>query len=193
MKKAVLCAGLAVVALGGFASGASAEIMGWTKSVQLGYSKMTEDGAPGGSIGGHAGLYAALHSVIHVGAEVGYHSLGSEEIAVPGGTQKTSFSTWRFTGDIMARGVTGTVRPYGVGGLGIYPLRGATEGPLGDASNTETKFGFHLGGGLMFQPPTSPVGFGAEARWHSVMNGTIDSSGNESALDMVTLQAGIFF
>jgi opacity protein-like surface antigen len=193
MKKAVLCAGFAAAAIVGFASGASAQV-GWMKTVQIGYSKMTEDGAPGGSIGGHAGLYAAVHSVIGIGAEAGYHSLGSEEVAVVGGTQKTSASTLRFTGNVIARGVAGAVRPFAVGGLGVYPLRASTEGPLGDASDTESKFGFNLGGGLMFQPPTAPVGFGAEARWHSIMDGVVDSvTGEQSALDMLTIQAGIFF
>lgn len=193
MKKAVLCAGLVAVALTGFAAGASAQTS-WMKTVQLGYAKMSEDGAPSGSIGGHAGLYAGVHSVLGVGGELGYHSLGSEDVAVPGGTQTTSASTWRATGSVIARGTTGTVRPFAVGGLGAYSLRGSTEGPLGDASDSEMKFGFNLGAGLMFKGPSSPVGFGAEARWHSIMSGMVDTTtGDESALDMVTLQAGIFF
>ena len=198
MKKILSFVTLTAVALTLSAPSAQAEILGWTKTVQLGYSTMTEDGAPSGSIGGHAGMFAQLHSVIGIGAEAGYHRLGSTTVDLGGGnTGDATWSTWRFTGNVMARGITGPFRPYAIGGAGIYPVRFAVDSAtLGSNSTTETKFGFNLGAGATFGAPASPVNFGVEARWHSVPSVLDDGSGGSgstSALDMVTIEAGIFF
>ena len=195
MKKLLTFATLAALTLTFSASGAKAEILGWTKTVQLGYSTMTEEGAPSGSFGGHAGLYAQMHQVIGVGVEAGYHKLGSQTVDLGGGeTADASWSAMRFTGNVMARGVTGPFRPYAVGGLGVYPIRLSVDSTtLGSASETETKFGFNLGAGATFGAPTSPVSFGVEGRWHSIPSVLDDGTGSTSALDMVTIEAGIFF
>ena len=84
----------------------------------------------------------------------------------------------------------GKMRPYGMGGLGMYSVKGEVDG----TGETESKFGFNLGGGLQFMPnPTSSMSFGLEARWHSVFDAWINEDGEDAALDMITLMAGINF
>ena len=60
-----------------------------------------------------------------------------------------------------------TARPYVIGGLGIHRVSVDIEVPgVGDAEDSETKFGFNVGGGFNF----NLAGFDTfiEARFHSV-------------------------
>jgi hypothetical protein len=88
---------------------ASAQL-NWNGSLYLGYGKATNDGAPDGSLGGRANAFAMVHPAIGVGAEVGYYNLGT--ISEMGA--EMSMKTWAVTGNVMARGMTGSVRPFGV-------------------------------------------------------------------------------
>ena len=61
-----------------------------------------------------------------------------------------------------------TARPYIIGGLGVHHVSVDLEVPgVGDAEDSETKFGFNVGGGFNF----NLAGFDTfiEARWHSVL------------------------
>lgn len=61
-----------------------------------------------------------------------------------------------------------TARPYIIGGVGVHRVSIDLEIPgFGDASDSETKFGFNVGGGINF----NLAGFDTfiEARFHSVL------------------------
>jgi opacity protein-like surface antigen len=173
--------------------------MTWSGSLYGGYSKMQEDDevapVPGGSFGMRGNMFAMMSPVIGLGAELGYHGLGSETFDDGlGGTGEFSASAIQATAQIRARGVNGKMRPYGMGGLGLYSLKGKTDILGTETSDTEGKFGFNLGAGLQFMPnPTNTMSFGLEARWHSVFDGWINEDGEEAALDMITLMAGVNF
>ena len=167
----------------------------WSGSLYGGYSKMQEDDevapVPGGSFGIRGNAFMMMSPAIGLGAELGYHGLGSETFEIlPGTNAEFSASAIQATGQIRARGTTGKMRPYGMGGLGLYSVKGEVDG----TSETESKFGFNLGAGLQFMPnPTSSMSFGLEARWHSVFDAWINEDGEDAALDMITLMAGINF
>jgi opacity protein-like surface antigen len=94
------------------------------------------------------------------------------------------------TANAIARGVTGNVKPFGIVGVGVYPV--TTSGTIDlfgvqtDVSDTSTQLGFNLGGGVNFQPTPGPVGFGFEGRWHSIQT-------EGEALNLVTVTGGINF
>ena len=168
------------------AAAAKADPMTWSGSLYAGYAKMMEDGAPSGSLGFRGNMFAMVDPVIGIGAELGYSWLGNTDLGTLGELKQ---SVYHATANIRARGVTGAMRPYAIGGLGMYGLHAS----LGSASDTETKFGFNLGGGIQHRFTDSSTSLGVEARWHMVPNGVIDSGGNESALDMLTVTAGVDF
>jgi opacity protein-like surface antigen len=162
----------------------------WAGSLYLGYAKATNDGMPDGSIGGRANAFLMVHPVVGVGAELGYYNLGSLSASGGGVGADASFHTWQVTANAMARGVTGNVRPFAIGGLGLYPVGTSTTidimGFTEEVSASSTEFGFNLGGGVNFQPSPGPVSFGFEGRWHSIL-----SSGE--SLNLLTLTGGINF
>jgi opacity protein-like surface antigen len=145
-----------------------------TGSVYAGYARSLEDGAPDGSIGLRGNAFYMVHPAIGVGAEFGYHMLGKIE--------PVSFKAIQATGQVMARSVIGNVRPYGVGGAGLYDLRASAGGE----SRSDSNFGFNLGGGVQFKPSPGPVSFGVEARWHDIL--TSDKSTN-----LLTVMGGVNF
>jgi opacity protein-like surface antigen len=169
--------------------------MTWSGSLYAGYAKMQEDEdvapVPGGSIGVRGNMFAMVSPAIGLGAELGWHNFGTEEFDDGlGGTSEFKASAIQATGQMRARAVTGTMRPYGTAGLGLYSLKGEVDGE----SETEGKFGFNLGAGVQFMPnPTSTMSFGLEARWHMIMDGWINEDLEESALDVITVMAGVNF
>lgn len=78
-----------------------------------------------------------------------------------------------------------TARPYIIGGLGLHRVNIDLEIPgFGDASDSETKFGFNVGGGVNF----NLAGFDTfiEARFHSVLT-------SESSTNFIPLSFGFKF
>jgi opacity protein-like surface antigen len=59
-----------------------------------------------------------------------------------------------------------TARPYAIAGLGLYYVKASAEFGDVDVSNSETKFGINLGGGVTFN--LSGFETFVEARYHSV-------------------------
>ena len=191
MKTLKLMAGVSLLVLAMGAAPAAAQTkMTWAGSLYAGYAKATEDGAPDGSIGFRGNIMAMVHPVIGIGPEVGYHMLGKTENVTDGtNTGDLKFNTFQATAQVMARGQRGTVHPFATGGLGMYGLKtkfSATDGSGIEASDTQTKFGFKLGGGIQYKPGTSSIGFGAEGRWHSIQT-------EGSSTDMITVMAGVNF
>ena len=168
------------------ASAVKADPTTWSGSLYAGYAKMMETGAPNGSLGFRGNGFAMVDPVIGIGAEVGYSWLGTTNLGTLGDLKQ---SVYHATANIRARGVTGSMRPYGIGGLGLYGLHASDN----SGSATTSKFGFNLGGGVQHRFPDSSTSLGIEARWHMVPKGVIDSGGKESALDMLTVTAGVDF
>jgi opacity protein-like surface antigen len=195
MKRTKTVGLLALLGIALMCMPAAADPMTWSGSLYGGYAKMQEDEAPGGSFGIRGNMFATMSPVIGLGAELGYHGFGTETYDIGGGeTLDLSASTIQATAQMRARGVNGTVRPYGMFGLGMYSLKVTAETGGVEASESEGKFGFNLGAGLQFMPnPTKTMSFGVEARWHSIMDGWINEDGEESALDAITLMAGVNF
>src|SRR5687768_7361075 len=118
MKSILKLSLIAMAALALFAAPSAAQ---GTMSTSLygGYANMTGEGSPDGSFGVRGNLLWEVSPVIGVGPELGYYSLGSIDITTPT-PDEMSFSAIQGTGQIRVRGVTGTMRPYGMGGLGMY-------------------------------------------------------------------------
>ncbi|HEV8480713.1 MAG TPA: outer membrane beta-barrel protein [Candidatus Eisenbacteria bacterium] len=161
---------------------------------QAGYGKMVEDGAPNGDLAFHGNAFMMANPVIGVGAEGGYAWLGSTATNTAFGDIKTN--VWHVTGNVRVRGVTGSIRPYGIGGLGVYGLHESDN----TGSGSDTKFGFNIGGGLTHKFPDSSTGLSLEARWHMVSsvpnsfsNPASTTPFENSTLNMVTITAGVDF
>ena len=177
---------VAVTVMGGlFATAAQAGPP--SMSFYAGYGKMMEDGAPNGNLAFHANAFMMANPVIGVGAEGGYAWLGSQTFAQPIGELKQN--VWHFTGNVRVRGVQGSLRPYGIGGLGLYGLHVSDDA----GSANDSKFGFNIGAGISHKFPDSSTGLGLEARWHMVPNGAVNGLGEESTLDIMTITAGVDF
>jgi opacity protein-like surface antigen len=71
-------------------------------------------------------------------------------------------------------------------------VRASLKTDIGDESESESKFGVNLGGGIQFKPSASSVSFGLEARWHTIFDGWATTDGT-AGLDVMTLMAGIHF
>jgi hypothetical protein len=175
------------VATGFFATAAQAGPPSY--SFYAGYGKMMESGAPSGNFAFHANAFAMMDPVIGIGGEGGYAWLGSSPTGDPIAGDLNQ-NVYHFTANVRARGVQGSLRPYGIGGLGLYGLHASDN--LG--SSTTTKFGFNIGAGLSHKFPDSSTGLGLEARWHLVPDGARDTStGQTSTLDVLTITAGVDF
>jgi opacity protein-like surface antigen len=76
--------------------------------------------------------------------------------------------------------------PYLIGGLGMYNMKAT----VGDASGSDTKFGFN--GGLGVDVGVGPAKFYAEGRLHAIMKGSVDSQSlEETTAYMVPLTVGL--
>lgn len=203
MRKVLAVAALAAAVLA-TASPAAAQgsPVTWAGSIYGGYAAITEDGAPGGSVGFRGNAFAMFTPVLGAGVEIGYHMFGSDKYQedLGGDTYRLDlgFSAFQATAQVQARAMMGTVRPFATGGLGVYAVRASLDATLlgpggedlgsGSSSDTETKFGFNLGGGIQFKPGPGPVSFGIEGRWHQVFDYPLDS-----AMDVVTVMAGVHY
>lgn len=177
--KLTLC-GLVAAAV--FTAPAFAQTTPPSWSLYAGYSNATGEGTPDGSFAVRGNGFYNLSPVMGVGAELGYHSLGSLEFTDPitSTTMEVSTSAWQFTPEVRARGVSGSVRPYAMAGLGMYNLRASVDG----VSASETEFGFNFGAGAQFGSGSTT--FGIEGRWHSIMT-------EGDATDIVGFMGGINF
>lgn len=198
MRRLVTLLALGTVAMALGVAPAAAQDVIWAGSVYGGYAKMMEsDGeplpVPGGSIGVRGNLFAMIDPVLGVGAELGYHGFGSEDVVIATIPGTLSYSALQATAQAIARGVRGSVRPYGTLGLGLYSVKVKAEAGGLEDSETDSKFGVNLGGGVQFRPSASMIGFGIEARWHTVFDGWVNEDLEDSALDIMTISAGINF
>jgi hypothetical protein len=175
----VLAAGLAQAAAeGGSRKGE------WDFAGGVGYTKELNSGAPGGSIGAQLeGIYM-VSPEFGVGPMVGYYVLGKNSIDLGDGTMvDETFSLIPITaqGEYLIAS-KGNVKPYLMGGAGIYMSRVSANG----TSDSNSNFGFNVGAG--FESVKNSMGYGAEARFHLVTA----SNGGESG-KMLSVMATVHF
>lgn len=87
------------------------------------------------------------------GADLGYHSWGaSDDIeALLGPGESYSLRGIQATGHAVLRVPTnGNITPYFKVGTGLYNLAEKLEDASGDLSNSESRFGFNFGAGMLF-------------------------------------------
>ena len=216
-RAAVWLAVAAGVALGGAPALAQEGTSPWMGTIHAGYSKIMENeddavySVPGGGLALHGNVFRMLDPVLGVGLELGYQHYGEEAFEIPssgaleeGQRGDAGFCSLHLSVQGIARGVRGTWRPYGTLGLGWYSLRATLSGQLllpdgtpipnstFEDEGSESKFGANLGGGVLFKPSASSLGFSLEARWHTIFDGWATTDGT-AALDVMTLMAGIHF
>jgi opacity protein-like surface antigen len=205
----VLLIGLVVMAFAAAPAAAQESKLIWAGSLYGGYSKIMENDdvlpVPGGSFGGRGTLFAMLDPVMGIGAELGYYDFGSKDETNALFDGEVGYSAFQATAQGIARGVRGSVRPFGTLGLGLYSVKTSIKGvflddggvPIPgsdfDESESNSKFGVNLGGGVQFKPSAGSIGFGIEARWHTVFNGWVNENLEDAGLDVLTVMAGINF
>jgi hypothetical protein len=177
--KGWICFGLLLlVGTGILAPAASAQQKGdWLTGIYIGYTASLEEDAPSGDFGGLFYATNYINDVISLG----------EFADTLGGTSTVSQHIFALTADVRASG-KGKLKPFANLGLGPYwvTTNGALLSGAVGASGTDTRFGFNLGGGLMYGGSTSKWSFGIDARWHQIIEGALDGS----ALDMVSVLVG---
>lgn len=126
------------------------------------------------------GLVNVQPAFLPVGArfDVMYHSLGGKGSELPGSLTSDLNVLAGTANAVLTVSNTGTVRPYVLGGVGVYNLD--TDG----VTESVTKFGLNGGGGIEF----GLGGFNAfvEARLHSVFT-------DESNTNLVPVVFGLRF
>jgi hypothetical protein len=167
------------VALAGLAGAAGAQEVGGTRAVSFGIA----GGAtiPVGDAGdlydtgfNLMGMLNVQPAFVPVGVrfDVMYHALGGKDVAtLPGGGGSVGVPDLRVLAGaanaVLTVSNTGTVRPYVLGGVGLYNLSC-------DGCESETKVGLNGGGGIEF----GVGGFNTfvEARFHSVFTEEVNTN-----------------
>jgi hypothetical protein len=169
----VTCTALAFAA----DSGSATKKDQWDFHAGAGFAKLTNSGAPGGSIGGQVGANYVVNEMFEVGPMLGFYALGSSSA---GGVDVKS-SVIPITGNVVLNlGSGSSIHPYITGGVGAYMMRASASGTVGgvdySASSTSTQLGGNAGAGFEATGSGS-MGYGAEARFH-IVKGEKDSEGN---------------
>jgi opacity protein-like surface antigen len=83
---------------------------------------------------------------------------------------------------------TSPVRPYLLGGVGFYDQKIT----VGDASGSESKFGLNAGAG--FDSSMGSAKLFADARFHTILNGSVDAeTGEEANAYIIPITLGLRF
>jgi len=204
MKRSTLAAAAAALVLG--ASSAQAQAASPTHfGISAGATIPTGDLSDSHNAGFNVQAlleFRGIASPLAFRAEVGYHGLGGKSVTVFDPDFGTVSADVDDLAMIMgtANGVysfpvatTATVRPYVIGGAGIYNYKagGSFSSSFGSFSGSErqTKFGLNGGIGTTFQ--LSGFNTFAEARYHYVF--AKDDDTGEGNLQMIPLSFGIMF
>ena len=150
---------LLFVALGAFSRSASAQSP-WSGTIAGGYATGLDNGDfTHGSVAVALGLFADAGRNLGFGAEVGYdHHENRSEVLAGFGRFEYDRSAWHLTAMLRLRLPRGSIRPYGLAGLGVYALREFGEDFFAP--------GINLGTGLEFHPSDGPIGLTVGARLH---------------------------
>ena len=172
-KKVIVLAMLAALA----ATPALAEKGDFWFGLNLGLSAPTGDFGDFGDMGYQGTLTGTymLSPAFGLGADLGYHSWGGTDDynalleSISGDPEaEGTFSAIQGTGHVVFNiAMSGKATPYLKGGLGMYNFKAKVETESGDADESESNFGYNLGGGLNFLvSPMYQLGLGA--MYHSV-------------------------
>jgi len=163
MRKRVFVAAVAGLALAAAPAAAQQSVGTRTTSFSIAGGATVPVGDAGDAFDTGFNLQGALHlqpPLRAVGArfDVMYHSLGSKQQLLVGEADLNVLAG--LANVVLTVANSGTVRPYVLGGLGIYNL------DFGGGFDSETKFGINGGGGIEF----GVGGFNTfvEARLHSI-------------------------
>ena len=198
---AVAAAALVVGASGAQAQSASPAHFGISAGATIPTGDLSDSHNAGFNIQGLV-EFRGMASPLAFRGEVGYHALDGKSVTVFDPTFGTLSAKADNLGMVMgtANGVfsfptaaTATVRPYVIGGAGIYNFKvgGSFSSDLGSASGSErqTKFGINGGIGTTFQ--LSGFNTFAEARYHYVF--AKDSDTEQTNLQLIPISFGIMF
>jgi hypothetical protein len=151
--------GFVFLGLGTFSESAPAQ-SSWSGALSGGYVTGVDNGDFSHGSGALAlGVFGGGGGTLGFGAEVGYdHHENWSEVVEGLNTVEYDRSAWHLTAMLRLRSLSGSVRPYGLAGLGVYGLRQDNDDFLAP--------GLNLGTGLEFHPGEGPLGLSAGARFH---------------------------
>jgi hypothetical protein len=150
---------LLFVAVGVFSRSASAQSP-WSGTISGGYATGVDNGDfTHGSVAVALGFFGGGGRNLGFGAEVGYdHHENRSEVVDGLGRVEYDRSAWHLTAMLRLRSPRGSIRPYGLAGLGVYALRQDGEDFFAP--------GLNVGTGLQFHPSDGPIGIAVGARLH---------------------------
>ena len=152
---------LLLVALGAFSRSASAQSP-WSGAISGGYATgLDNSDFTHGSVALALALFGRGGRNLGFGAEVGYDHHENRTDVLPGfGRFEYDRSAWHLTAMLRLRSPRGSIRPYGLAGLGIYALRQDGEDFFAPGVNLGTGLEYHPGEG------DGPIGLTVGARLH---------------------------
>jgi outer membrane protein with beta-barrel domain len=181
LKRSILVAALAGIALVSSSYVAQAQIAAVAKPVQFGIaagaalptSDLSDGANTGFNVTGTLGLNPALIP-LGIRVDAAYNSFGAK-----GGGANIHFTS--VTGNLVYKFPSPGVSPYAIGGAGLY---NAAVDVTGVGSGSDNHFGWNLGGGISM--PLSGFDTFIEARYNQVQ-------GNGGSLKFIPITFGILF
>ena len=180
----VVGAGALLIAATAQAQGtANAPARPWKIGGALGATIPLGDFSDGADLGFHlGGLFEYKQPSLPVSwrGELTYHRNGLKDdyfSQIPGvGNLDGNFSMFNFIANVVYPfgDAAKTWRPYGIGGLGVYKLKASADFNGIDISDSQTKFGLNLGGGIQFN--LSGFDTFVEMRYHTVFTESSNTS-----------------
>jgi Outer membrane protein beta-barrel domain len=179
--------GLVLVGLGTFSESAPAQ-SSWSGALSGGYATGVDNSDFSHGSGALAlAVFRGGGGKLQFGAEVGYDHHESWSEVVQGRTFDYDQSAWHLAAMLRLRSPSGSVRPYGLVGLGVYALRVGAQvtGTTGQDNEDFVAPGLNLGTGLEFHPGDGPLGLSAGARFHLAGRPANDALGGAGFLALL--------
>ena len=159
--------GFVFLGLGTFSESAPAQ-SSWSGALSGGYATGVDNSDFSHGSGALAlGVFHGGGGTLGFCADVGYDHHENRSEVVQGRTFDYDQSAWHLTAMLRLRSPSGSVRPYGLAGLGVYALRQDNEDFVAP--------GLNLGAGLEVHPGEGPLGLSAGARFHLAGRPTDDT------------------
>ena len=151
----------------------------WSSALSGGYATGVDNSDfSHGSVALALSVFRGGGGKLGFGAEVGYdHHESSSEVVKGLGTFDYDQSAWHLAAMLRLRSPNGSLRPYGLAGLGVYALRQDNEDFVAP--------GLNLGTGVEFHPGEGPLGLSAGARFHLAGRPTGDTLGGAGFLALL--------
>src|SRR5215471_16238399 len=176
MRSKALIFAVALLVLGVGAANAGTNWIGFSGGAGI----PTGDFGNAATTGWHIGATGThmMNDQWGIGADLGYHSWsGSTDAnnaaeAMFGPGSEFSYTAFQATAHaIMDFPTQSNVKPYVKAGLGLYDVGSKLSSPSGDATSSDSKFGFNFGGGMNFVS-SGNMRWGVDAGYHLVPNNT---------------------